>query len=126
MISWAEAEFRRARVRGDGATDAEHSAALERMRKRAGRSAKKPNVIPEAARLRGPPLALVYVWRWFLDVLSGVPGNGMAPAGVGWRDLESWMAVTGNVLRPWEAQLIVRLSQIRVAVVSEKQAKPKT
>lgn len=65
-----------------------------------------------------PPL-LAYLWRWFAEVLSGEPA-GQGPARVTWTGLQSWQALTGTSLRPWEARLMVELGALRAAVLMER------
>lgn len=123
LIVWAEAEFRRSLVRADGASDADHSAARNRIMQRL-RGTKAKSSSP-ATTERSPPYALAYLWWWFTEILAGVPPNGMAPSGIGWRDLDAWMGVTGRRLHHWECLLMLRLSQLRAGVVSERRDKPK-
>lgn len=56
--------------------------------------------------------------------MDGIAPNGMAPVAIGWRDLSAWCDLTGNVLEPWEARLIVRLSSVRAQIAGENDGKP--
>lgn len=49
-----------------------------------------------------------------------MPSNGMAPIGLGWSDIDAWMRVTGRRLHHWECLLMLRLSQLRAGIASEK------
>lgn len=110
-------------TRADGASDADHGAARDRILARLGIKAVQPSIRP-AAQSFEPPYALSYLWVWFNEVLAGVTPNGMGPLAIGWRDLGDWMNVTGRRLHHWECLLMLRLSHSRAKVVSEKPDKP--
>ncbi|WP_347513823.1 hypothetical protein [Mesorhizobium sp. CAU 1741] len=44
---------------------------------------------------------------------------------IGWRDLQAWRDMTSEAIEPWEARLIVRLSNLQARIASEEaKAKP--
>jgi hypothetical protein len=120
LIAWAEFEFRCSRTRSDGATEADHGAVRRRIEAKLGGKGRAP--APEEPAF---PDDLDYLWLWFCEIADGVAENGMAPAGVSWVDLSAWCRVTGELLEPWEARLLVRLGALRAAILAEKiQTKP--
>ncbi len=63
---------------------------------------------------------MIHVWSWFVEIVGGVKADGMGPAMIGWGDLSAWCELTGEVIEPWEARLLIRLSALRASVLSEK------
>lgn len=76
--------------------------------------------MPEAPDL---PEQLQYLWGHFVEVLNGVPGNGMGPRAIGWCDLAAWQECAGERLEPWECRTLMALSDKRVEVQQSKEAK---
>ncbi len=63
---------------------------------------------------------MIHVWSWFVEIIDGIKADGMGPSMIGWADLAAWCELTGEVIEPWEARLLIRLSAKRAAVLSEK------
>lgn len=116
LIVFAEQEFRAARIKADGSTEKQHNEALDRIR--AGLPRKK-KAAPAAKEGPACPWQLAYLWRFFIEVLNGASGGGMGPATIAWVDIRAWADLTGEVIEPWEAQLMLRLSAMRAEIVSE-------
>lgn len=104
------------RTESDGATERQHRESAARQLAMLGRKAKQESA-PEPPSF---PELLGYVWVWFDEILDGLAANGFAPPMVTWADLGWWSELTGNVLEPWEARLLVRLGAVRAVAVSEK------
>lgn len=66
---------------------------------------------------------IAYLWRWFNEVIAGVPSSGMGPQVMTWSDIRAWSDLTGEVLEPWEARALVTLGMTRAAVLSEEATK---
>lgn len=101
-------------MRKDGATEGEHSEANERIRRRLGK--KGPSNVPQPPPF---PKEVAYLWGWFLEVVQGLPANGMCPSPVAWTDLAAWSGLTGTELCPWEARALVALGDLRARVLAE-------
>src|SRR5690606_37107564 len=81
---------------------------------------KKRQASTEASRpLRCPP-RLIYLWNWFVEVMSGASGGGSGPTTIAWVDLRAWADQTGEVVEPWESRLMIRLSVLRAEIESEE------
>jgi hypothetical protein len=111
-MAYAERVFRAARRTRDGASEHDHAAARERILARMG----KPPA-PPAKEEPECPESLTYLWLRFAEIAPGLAGTGWGPAVVTWRDLEAWRAVTGGVLAPWEARVLVRLGALRAEIL---------
>lgn len=61
----------------------------------------------------------------YLDLLfelGPVASGGFGATGISWQEIGSWMTVTRQTLRPLEAQMIRRLSQLYASVQQEYRA----
>ena len=54
-----------------------------------------------------------------LSEIGIVVAGGMAPAPIGWRDIEAWQGCTGVRLPPWQSRLLVELSREYVGFLRE-------
>lgn len=78
--------------------------------------AQKPKPVAAAVEQLSCPAPLVYLWRWFSDVMDGVASNGMGPRQIAWQDLAAWCAITGTDIDPWEARVLLALSTQRAVI----------
>ncbi len=102
----------------DGATEGDHQASAARQWAMLG--SKSGTALADDPEF---PDLIFHVWKTFWEILAGAPLNGMAPAVISWADMCAWCEMTGDVLEPWEARLIVRLSALRAQIVSESMTK---
>lgn len=52
------------------------------------------------------PLELVYLWEAYFDVKKGCDC-------IEWLDLDHYQNVTGSILSPWEASLMIDIDMVR-------------
>jgi hypothetical protein len=98
-----------------GGTQRDHEAAADRIRKQMPAARQKP----KQATLTCPP-ALAHVWGWYLELQAGSSGGGgFGPACVTWSDIGWWAQLTGEMIDPIEARLIIRLANLRERIASE-------
>lgn len=98
----------------DGATARQHLAgALQRARTGERRRAL-------ATELSGPPFPkpLRYLWQIFVEIADGLDSGGWGPPVVTWQSLAAWSQLTGVILQPREACILVQLGAARAAVIS--------
>ncbi len=65
------------------------------------------------------PSGAEYLWRWFVEIINGVTAS-FGPPSIAWSDLVAWCTFTGELLDPWEARLLIKLSVIRANVLTEE------
>lgn len=101
----------------DGATKRQ---ALESVERQTG---KRP------AELIGPPipLALAYLWRWFLDIHRGRGSTGYGPAALSYGEIDAWRRLMSADPSPWEIDILRALdaAYLRFASEQSKRNKPK-
>ena len=57
-----------------------------------------------------PPITHRYLVQWWLEIGPTVMA-GMREGPVGFSEIAAWQQLTGNMLAPWEAQAIRRISR---------------
>jgi hypothetical protein len=55
----------------------------------------------------------------------GLTANGMAPVMAGWRDVQAWCEAMLLDLEPWEKKALIRLCNLRAAILAEEKPKLK-
>lgn len=69
----------------------------------------------------GPPFPepLSYLWLWFLKHSMGLLDGGEGHPRITWEGVRAWSVQMRIDLEPWEAELMVMLSHIRVNLHAE-------
>ena len=123
LCVFAEHGFHLDRKRADGSSERDNlESAQSQIKNLPGWKGKKV-IVPDAPPF---PLALNYLWRYFIEHSMGVSQNGMGPALVTWEGLRAWCELMRITLEPWESLALVRLGQCRARVDSEKKPEPKS
>lgn len=78
-------------------------------------------VLPPDAEPPPFPLALEYVWRWFLQ-LHNARVSGFGPSAISWLELDAWSRFTGNRPTPWEVQVLMAVDAEYLNSQAEKPA----
>lgn len=115
-MAFAEHEFRLSRTNDGGGTERDHL-------KSASDQLAKFGMKPAAdTRLQAPPLPhqVRYLWSWFCEHSLGLPVNGSVPPAVTWESLQAWSSFMRISVTPWEAKMLVRLGNLRCAILMEK------
>lgn len=119
MIEAAEADFKLDRKLDDGGSERDHLASAKRqIANLPGWKGKKA----EEIKTESPeiPDALQYLWDWFRQHCKGLAQNGMGYPPVTWEGLTAWCGLTGVVLEPWEADVMVTLGVLQANTMNEK------
>lgn len=66
------------------------------------------------------PAELVYLWRDFKEICSGLQSNGIGQTLVTWEALAAWSALTQTRLDAWEARALISLGIVRANIMAEK------
>lgn len=105
-----------ARKTSDGASYGDHAESARRQFEKLGKTPKRP-IIAEEPEF---PQLIDHLWRWFNEIIAGVPPGGFGPQVMPWSDMRAWCELTGERLEPWEARALIRLGIVRVNVLSEE------
>ena len=122
LIEFAERQFKLSRKAPDGASERDHLASAARQLALAGK--KLPKALDPVVNEEQCPEGAEYLWRWLLEIVMGIDGNGFAPPVISWAHLDAWCRLRGVALEPWEALALVQLGVIRAVVLSEKTNTP--
>jgi hypothetical protein len=65
-----------------------------------------------------PPVGFEFLWSVFKE-LSAARQSGFSPCPIAFRDIESWVNLTGYRLAGWEVDVIRQLDEVWMGVVND-------
>lgn len=100
MCDWAEHQFKLNKPDKDGVTEREHLEQVERQIGRRLEALEPPTSFP---------MLLEHVWSAYCRLNNRRPSGFSGPDRMTPTLVKDWMEVTGELLTPWEVDLIFRL-----------------
>jgi hypothetical protein len=107
-VDYAEWDFKLAIPDKDGVPEREH---LRQVEKQTGRT-------PLALISPEFPVELEYLWDYFLELSATRPQGYSGPLSITYQEIAAWKDLTGKIVTPMDVEVIKRLDQTYLRVVS--------
>jgi hypothetical protein len=104
LLAFADNEFELSAVQKDGSCLRDHYLSVF------DQTGKKPRQLEAYP----APLALIYVWEWFVELSLGRQSSGFGAMPFSWSDIQAWKSLCGYNISSQDIRLLKRLDSIAV------------